>query len=156
MDLFIMVLVGNVNMKIEYRVWDVENSIMIYRPVSSSDEIFISPTGQLWKVNQTNPSAVLNMLSPEKFIVLRFTGLKDKNGKKIYEADIVNINHPDDYEGGDFKNKPGRVFWDENEAAFYHGHCTVKGGSTRPPKRMWEYCEVIGNEFENPELMEDN
>jgi hypothetical protein len=59
-------------------------------------------------------------------------------GVEIYEGDIIKINHPQDMTG-DFTNKRGLVFWWEEEAAFYHGHCSIKRGSGRPPKRMWKY-----------------
>lgn len=84
--------------------------------------------------------------------LMQFTGLKDMNGKEIYEGDIVKINHPKD-KTGDFTNKLGRVFYWEEEAGFFHGHCSVKNGSGRPPKKMFEYCEVVGNIYENPELL---
>lgn len=80
-------------------------------------------------------------------IVMQFTGLKDFNGKEIYDSDIVNIKHPDD-KGGDFENTNGMVFWDEREGGWYHGN-----SEGRPPKRMWEYAEVVGNIWENTELL---
>lgn len=83
----------------------------------------------------------------------QYTGLKDRNGVEIWDGDIVRINHPLDLTG-DFINKLGIVFWWGEEGGWYHGHASVKDGSGRPPKRMWEYCEVIGNADHNPELLE--
>ena len=82
--------------------------------------------------------------------LMQYTGLKDKNGKEIYEGDIVKINHPQDVTG-DFTNSIGVVFWWDIEGGWYHTN--NKG---RPPKRMWEYVKVIGNKYENPELLEEN
>lgn len=79
------------------------------------------------------------------FIFMQFTGIKDRNGREIFEDDIVRINVPN---GGDFENTVGRVFWHDEEAAFYHGN-----SEGRPPKRMWEYVTVIGNVYENPDLL---
>ena len=78
----------------------------------------------------------------------QFTGLCDKNGTRIFEGDIVKINHPDDLTG-DFTNAMGCVFYDINEGCFYH-----RNNNERPPKRMWEHVEVIGNIHDNPELLE--
>lgn len=77
----------------------------------------------------------------------QFTGLLDANDKEIYDGDIVLINHPDD-RTGDFTNAIGPVFWWDEEGGWYHGN-----NNGRPPKRMWKYVEVIGNRYENPDLL---
>jgi len=77
--------------------------------------------------------------------MMQFTGLKDMNGRKIYEGDIVQVFHPQDTTG-DFTGTHGQVFYDVTEAAWYHS-----GHNGRPPKRMWKYCTVVGNIYENPE-----
>lgn len=85
----------------------------------------------------------------ENVSVMQFTGLHDKTCKEIWEGDVVLINHPQDFTK-DFTNSKQKVFWCDEEAAFYHGN------GARPPKRMWEYCEVLGNIYENPELLSSN
>jgi len=92
----------------------------------------------------TDPSDNFMFLDGE---VTEFTGLTDKSGKEIWEGDIVRINHPED-RTGDFTNAVGEVFWWDEEGGWYHGN-----NHGRPPKRMWDYVEVIGNVYENPELM---
>lgn len=71
-----------------------------------------------------------------------FTGLFDKNGKKIFEGDI--IIHCNTY--------TYKVFWSENEQAFY-----VEGVNHLDLDRLGnlygKYCEIIGNIHDNPELL---
>ena len=72
----------------------------------------------------------------------QYTGLTDKNGKKIWENDIVEL--PD--EEGYFTCK-----WEEDAARF-----VMNGdGLTVDFDNYWSYqTEVVGNIFDNPELLE--
>lgn len=97
------------------------------------------------KVHEGGGEMFSSRCSAENVDLMQFTGLLDKAGREIYEGDIVLINHPSD-RTGDFTNARGEVFWWEEEGAWYHGN-----GNGRPPKRMWEYVEVVGNIYETPE-----
>lgn len=79
--------------------------------------------------------------------LMQYTGLLDKNGVEIYEGDIVRVQHPLDM-SGDFRDTVGGVFWWKEEGGWYHGN-----SNGRPPKRMWQYCEIIGNVWEHPDLI---
>ncbi len=74
-----------------------------------------------------------------------YTGLKDKNGKEIYEGDIIN---------GEQYNK--KVVYSEGSTNFmvllYYGNKWI-GDSLSQCVRSGG--EVIGNIYENPELLED-
>ncbi|MCB5881041.1 YopX family protein [Lachnospiraceae bacterium EP-SM-12S-S03] len=94
--------------------------------------------------------------------ICQFTGLTDKNDKKIWENDILRYSHeyegsPFLKEGEDVKYRVGAVFWSE-----WRGSWAVCGRGkkkcinndvfkyNRNPNRT----EVIGNVFDNPELLE--
>ena len=80
-------------------------------------------------------------------ILMQYTGLKDRIGTEIYEGDIVKI------WGRGFTNKLGSgnaiVVFDEAQFAFYinEQYYHIWGDSC-------EMYEVIGNIYENPELLE--
>ena len=83
----------------------------------------------------------------------QFTGLRDKNGKEIYEGDIVSIEHILVYERTVSHPKRNAIMtWDEGETGFRLSSDSVK--NTNPD--IYPVCclEVIGNIHENPELLE--
>ena len=80
--------------------------------------------------------------------ICQCTGLKDKNGKLIWENDIM-VAHLDDSFPEDATYT--RVVWDNN------GFCTKEQGSediSPLDKFDQEHFEVCGNIFDNPELLE--
>lgn len=76
--------------------------------------------------------------------IMQYTGLKDKNGKEIYEGDIVIA-----YDEMTDAICKGQIVWDECECGF-----CIKGSE---PTFIGYYpeLEVIGNIYENPELLEE-
>ncbi len=96
--------------EIKFRAWDKIGKIMI--PVSRLDF----------------------PLSEKREILMQFTGLLDKNGKEIYEGDIVSWN-----------DKKARVIFSNGKfTADIHGKFEVTN---------WNSCEIIGNIYENPNLL---
>lgn len=78
--------------------------------------------------------------------ICQCTGLKDKNGKLIWENDIVNCTDEECY---------GYISWNENEAGFYFNVLLEDGSFEEEHVYDYQDCmEVIGNVFDNPELLE--
>ena len=89
----------------------------------------------------------------ENIELMQYTGLKDKNGKEIYEGDIVKY---DEFWEGDchYNSGVGQILWDDEETGFY---LTAKDTSFIDLFSLTRNldAEVIGNIYENPELLED-
>lgn len=105
------------------------------------------------------------------YILMQYTGLKDKNGKEIYEGDIINILGEQELGAGySFNwNHNSVVKWDENNCCYYldvikkhvasiceDGFYTVDVFELRnwTEDEWWIEYENIGNIYENPELLQ--
>ena len=73
--------------------------------------------------------------------VMQYTGLKDKNGKEIYEGDIVQ----------NFREKFIVEYWGGQILVSWYLR-SINSGDTSELDCFGEY-EVIGNIYENPELL---
>lgn len=91
-------------------------------------------------------------LVKQGYTIQQYIGLKDKNGKEIYEGDYINFSCNWTVELGDkdiveYKNQ--HVHYDETIASFVFGH---EQEFTILDKIMLSTLEVVGNVFDNPEL----
>lgn len=79
----------------------------------------------------------------EEVELMQYTGLKDKNGKEIYEGDIYHV--------GD-KNIRYLVVWFDSGFKGKQLRSTSYAGLESWAKDI----EILGNIYENPELLENN
>lgn len=89
--------------------------------------------------------------------VCQYTGLKDKNGKRIFHGDIVNLE--DNFLGW----KAVIEFGDPNGSYSWGWQLKPIGKIKNIPtdilcwveaKEIGAFCEIIGNKWDNPELLE--
>lgn len=121
----------SMNRKIAFRAWDTEEKVM--RDADDTGD------GRAIPLNRQ-----IAQLQERGFILLQFTGLLDKNGKEIYEGDIVRISKR--------VKMPQIVGYIEDEACFGFVYDSGEPMRNINPSEI-PLLEVIGNLYENPELL---
>lgn len=127
--------------EIKFRAW-----VNSYSHWHMTDKINISNTGVFFHVGQSN------ITNPD-WKLMQFTGLKDKNGEEIYEGDIAleNIHYTD----GKTKTTTRIVEEDICNPCFVMRNIVQKDDIEYDfIKCGTSELEIIGNIYENPELLE--
>ena len=122
--------------EIKFRVWDKLAERFIRCDEGYQGHYVLSLKGEFHNLQ--------NGSGGDECIVQQWTGLKDKNGVEIYEGDIVKATS-DQYENENFV---GKVIFDEG--------CFLTWINKNDIRGIWgeDDIEVIGNIFENSELLE--
>lgn len=81
--------------------------------------------------------------------ICQYTGLTDKDGKRIWENDIVGFIDITSTDSG-YRERDciGKVGWEDEELCFY-----VTGRLSAKSWEVLQDCVVLGNIFDNPELL---
>ena len=129
--------------EIKFRAWLKEDKKM--ENVKTMD--FTDKTIRCLKKNEFINAYLLRRVSFDDVELLQYTGLKDKNGKEIYEGDILFFRD---------ENMKYVVVW--QDAAFIIKSIEIRKYSE---KMYWIddveiCCEIVGNIYENKNLLEEN
>lgn len=88
----------------------------------------------------------------DKIELMQYTGLHDKNGKEIYEEDVVKITNKNS-KVIPIKPLISQIVWSEEYLAYILITTSVKDAFENLGDYIDYDIEVIGNVFENPELL---
>ena len=122
--------------EIKFRAWDKACKHMI----NPGDK-------KHFKLYLNGSMSIEDCWATQDIILMQYTGLKDKNGKEIYEGDVVLFGDNVIHEG-----THGKVVWHTTAFVYqfidgqYKDKCTDMVDS-------WRTYEIIGNIYENPELI---
>lgn len=137
------------NDRFRFRVWD-KNGDSYISEKDDADFLYLGENGKLTIGLYNDDADDITCLKEKDLIIEQCTGLKDKNGRLIYEGDIIKIT-------GDvmtipifYEESKAFVNWDEDGFFLHFESGTIE--------RLFQECcdyEVVGNLHENPELLED-
>jgi uncharacterized phage protein (TIGR01671 family) len=136
---------------IKFRAWRTDEKYMVTSDVGALTALR-NCYGNKGLAEQAGFSNIDNQPNPDKFILMQYTGLKDKNGKEIYEGDILKWKCS---KSGSRKELIHIVTIGWNGFRYV---LTIydNGEKWATNKSYWNDSdrEVIGNIYENPELLE--
>ena len=136
------------------------------------DTFAITESGQVVVVEQESVASSPDYVFVEHLVIMQSTGLKDKNGKEIFEGDILKFN--DEWNEYCHEGYVDGSVEGVNYVEVVKGEACFEFGKTRyPESSLFIYMEdehlsfaelvkdkdfefeIIGNIYKNPELLED-
>jgi len=122
--------------EIKFRAWSkVANKIATVNAILTDSVLLETADGKSGSSDLSN------------VILMQYTGLKDKNGAEIWEGDVVVIDNFNDGDAHEVKFGEYQTSEEHMLCWFYESRSALGLLSIANP------CEVIGNIYENPELI---
>lgn len=134
------------NREIKFRAWDKTKKVMLPVKLLDFAEWWVScnPVGASDPLEYGERNSFKNV-ETDRHVLMQFTGLNDKNGVEVYEGDIL-------------KNSRGivlKVVY--GEGCYFAEGISHKGNEICHILRTYNtWSEVIGNLFENGELLNES
>jgi len=127
------------NRQLKFRVWNKATKRFFKTDYNEHLSVAISVDGKTLYQNYVGGDKEIG----KDVIIQQFTGLKDRHEKEIYEGDIVKA-YSEEFENENFT---GKVIFDDGSFLTWINKNDIRG--------VWsgDDIEVIGNIFENPELL---
>ena len=125
------------NRLIKFRVWDKRET----KGMSTQNMLYDAQLHHLWQDFVDYPG----------YELMQYTGLTDKNGKEIYEGDILKISY------GTMGDVIGQVLYEADHGGYIFQWKRIRKGRGQDYKNL--NCDVafesviVGNIFENSELL---
>jgi len=131
-----------------------ENSRFKFRAWDKANNRFVNHNQWL---NNTEVSASVLVqsiltINHQEWVIMQYIGLKDKNGVEIYEGDIISQIST---EGEEVIHIIGYETFEASFVAYFKKYYYTDMGFCGLTTRWIDRKEVIGNIYENPELLED-
>ena len=128
--------------EIKFKVFDVKNKKMYPTDYELVKEIHFGMYGEIDSViiARYRPDGDWEFEELKDVELMQYIGLKDKNGEEIYEGDIIKL-----------KDEVYEVIYNNTTASFIikNDQGWELGGEG------WKKVEVVGNIYENPNLLEE-
>lgn len=138
--------------EIKFRAWDVfDKTMKLPTQIKLGRDLPFTEENNSAKVISINCNGDNHIdIFHEGFVLMQYTGLKDSNGKEIYEGDV--ICHPEFYDTPEMADNPKHygVVKFEDCAFRLYGEVLSTDDVTDN-----DYLYVAGNIYENPELIKE-